>query len=91
MSPATPVTIANGLVAVSGDTPRILYGWSFRATTAGVIRFRDGAVTGQILGSYQAALDEEIVEGPWTRGVATANGIFVEVASGVYEGSVFVG
>jgi hypothetical protein len=89
--PTTPVVrTTDGLAQVDGTTPKIFHGGNVDAGAAAVVEIRDGAVGGALLDTVRLAAagvgDFHFSE----RGIATANGIWVEVVSGTPTVTVFV-
>jgi hypothetical protein len=88
--PTTPVVrTTDGLVTVEGYTPKNFHGASMDAGAAAQVEIRDGAVTGQIIATLRlggAGVDETP---SFEKGVATANGIWVEIVSGTPTVTVY--
>lgn len=70
---------ADGLAGVD-----VWHGYFIRETAgfAARVEIRDGSATGTILGAWDLAANEEVPIEVWDTGIATAGGIWVEIASG---------
>lgn len=78
------VRSTNGLVAFTR-----YHGFHLEAAGACEVRIRDGSATGAVLGGLTLAAAGRGGPGPLPAGVATANGIWVEVVSGTPSVTVF--
>ncbi|HXF71609.1 MAG TPA: hypothetical protein VNO79_03250 [Actinomycetota bacterium] len=73
---------ASGLVSLDGSTPRRFHGAGLTAGAAAVVEIRDGGATGTILWAGRVGAAGEI-DSPFSdRGIATANGVYVNIVSG---------
>ncbi|MEX2439681.1 MAG: hypothetical protein WD739_07350 [Actinomycetota bacterium] len=91
--PVLPISrTSDGLAQNDGYTPRTFHGGVVKAGAACEVEIRDGSVAGTVLSSARLGAAGEIVLplGPSERGVATANGVWVEVVSGTPTVTVFV-
>ena len=90
--PAHPVVrTTDGLAQIDGVTPRILRGFHVDAGAAAEVQIRDGAVGGALIASSRLGAAGD--DGPFwfgDAGIATANGIWVEVVSGTPTVTVYV-
>lgn len=89
--PTTPVVrTTDGLAQVDGTTPKIFHGGNVDAVAAAEVQIRDGAVGGALLATSRLGAAGQD-EWPFSeRGIATANGIWIEVVSGTPTVTVFV-
>ena len=91
MGPVTPVVrTTDGLAQVEGITPRHYHGANVDAAAAAVVEIRDGSATGKILDTLRLGAAGETGTPFSERGIATANGVWIEVVSGTPTVTVYV-
>jgi hypothetical protein len=89
--PTTPVVrTTDGLVTVEGYTPKNFHGAQINAAAAAVVEIRDGSAAGQIIATLRLGAAGEDETPSYESGIATANGIWVEVVSGTPSVTVYV-